>query len=67
MIQGAENGSNFIVKHYKEEEAKDIFKNYMTNKWGSEWTDAKSFDILFVAEINQLLILVFCILRWVLV
>ena len=36
MIQGAENGSNFIVKHYKEEEAKDIFKSYMTSKLGSE-------------------------------
>ena len=28
MIQGAENGSNFRVKHYKESDAPSIFKEF---------------------------------------
>ena len=37
MIQGAEDGVNFLVKRYKEEEAKDILKEFITNKFGSGW------------------------------
>ncbi len=36
MIQGADNGHSFVVKHYNEEEASDVIKNYLTSKFGSK-------------------------------
>ena len=35
MIQGAEDDKDFVVKHYIEEEAKDIFKNFITSRFGN--------------------------------
>jgi len=31
MIQGAEDGTNFVVKHYEEAEADEIFRNFFQN------------------------------------
>lgn len=31
MIQGAEDGKNFVVKHYEEAEADEIFRNFFQN------------------------------------
>ena len=60
MIQGAEDGSNFVVKHYKEEEAKDILKNYITSKFRNVWNNEmrKKFFNYFACDENQILILV---------
>lgn len=31
MIQGAHDDKNFIVKHYEEAEADEIFRNFLEN------------------------------------
>ena len=41
MIQGAEDDKDFVVKHYIEEEAKDIFKNFITSRFGNVWFISK--------------------------